>query len=200
LNNEPLRFEILLLVDPNCDTVRQCLASTKPRAGEATSEDVTLYLGLSADEETAGDEGISLQAPLRMDERQIVRFENIESLSRAGDNRLKIGPLYRPAYLKISRIVITRDLDGLVLYRADSEREFEKIEVAEGAEKQLLDGSFTFTANDSQQIYLPSIDLPAEGSCRLEIEIEPYSAPSIRQTADVAGAGHRLAPVESRPA
>jgi hypothetical protein len=181
LNNEPLRFEILLLVDPNGDTVRQCLASTKPRAGEATSEDVILYLELSADQEAAGDEGISLQAPLRMDERQIVRFENIESLSRGGDNRLKIGPLYRPAYLKISRIVITRDLDGLVLYRADSAEEFEKIELLESGMKQIVDGNLAVSGNGAEpfHVYLPLIDIPTEGSCRLEIEIEPWGAPAI---------------------
>ena len=183
MNDEPLRLELSLCVDPSPNTIKACLA-TLPRngpSGEAVAEvDVDVpHLGLSVQTGDKPSDGFSLSAPIRIDEIQMVRFENIECLSQGEPGRrLRISPLYAPAFLKISRVVITRNSDSLVLYSADSADEFEKIEVSEGASKRVFDERFTVTAGDrDQHIYLPLVDLPLNESCRLELEIEPYSSP-----------------------
>jgi len=45
--------------------------------------------------------------------------------------------------------------------------------------KQVRGESFTVSAKGTEHIYLPAIEIPAAENCRLEIELEPYSAPSI---------------------
>jgi hypothetical protein len=180
MNDEPLRLEICLLVDSDPAAVRESLAALKTQPRQPAPEATVLYLALSAGEANGQGDGLSLQAPIRMDETQIIRFENIESLSPAPDRRLRIKALYHPARLKISRIVITQDSSGFVLYRAESADEFEEIEVSAGAVKRIVDGGFTVDANNAEQhMDLPAFDLPANGGYRLEIEIEPHSAPSI---------------------
>ena len=93
---------------------------------------------------------------------------------------LRIKPLHGPAFLEISRIVITRESDGRVLYAAKSAGDFGKIKVSEGAVKEVRTESFTVSAKGSEpQIFLPAVDIPADENCRLEIELEPYNPPSI---------------------
>jgi hypothetical protein len=181
MTDQPLRLEISLLVDSEPASVRESLATLKTQSQKTEPEATTVpYLALSAGGANGDSAGISLQVPIRMDETQTIRFENIESLSPARDRRLRIKPLYHPSRLKISRIVITQDSSGRILYRAESAEQFEEIEVSAGAAKRITDGGLTVDTNRAdQQMHLPALDFPQNGTCRLEIEIEPDSAPSI---------------------
>ena len=180
LDDEPLRLEISLLVKPDPVAIRQCLATLNPPLSGDSLKVVIPYLALSTDEVNGAGDGISIQAPVRIGEKQVVRFENIESLCPSPARPLRIKPLHGPAFLEISRIVITRESDGRVLYAAKSAGDFGKIEVSEGAVKEVRTESFTVSAKGSEpQIFLPAVDIPADENCRLEIELEPYNPPSI---------------------
>lgn len=194
INHEPLRLEVSVFVDPAPEAIKTSLMTLKTHRREALREHeapskpekplkdaVIPYLSLSAEPEDGSRVGSSLQAPVRWDERQVVRFENIGSLCRAPVCRLRLAPLYAPAVLKISRIVITRDSDGMILYSAQSAEEFNEVEVSEDVVKQVSAENFTVRTNTSGQYFrLPALERPRESSCRLELEIEPYSAPLIR--------------------
>lgn len=180
-SSEPSQSELPPLIALDPDTAGESVPRGEESRLAPSVETLVPYLALYADSGPGRRDNALLCAPVRMNAVQTVRFENIESLRPVKGSRLCITPLYSPAFLRISHIVITRVSDGLVLYRAKAAGEFDQINASESAVKQVSDGLWTVDLSDGQSISLPAVDIPTAESCRLEIAVEPYGGSPIAQ-------------------
>ncbi len=176
---EPLRLEISLFADATAATVNETLAIMKTQPCSPVVDSGIPYLALTVDDNPRD----LLRAPLRIGENQIVRFENVESLCSAPICRLRLRPLYCPAFLKIVRIVLIRQSDGAALFTAASTDDFNLFEASEGAVKRIVDGILVLVTHEGDYLRLPRLEIPAHESYRLEIQIEPLRIPPLLASA-----------------
>ena len=176
---EPLRLEISLFADATTDTVNETLAIMKTQPCSPAVDSGIPSLALTVDDNPRD----LLRAPLRIGENQIVRFENVESLCSAPICRLRLRPLYCPAFLKIVRIVLIRQSDGAALFTAASTDDFNLFEASEGAVKRIVDGILVLVTHEGDYLRLPRLEIPAHESYRLEIQIEPLRIPPLLASA-----------------
>jgi hypothetical protein len=176
LREDSLRLEICLAVALARPLVEEALASvTSTLPGWAIGGAIP-YLGLCADDPT---DNFLLYAPLRIGELQTVRFENVESLCSLPHCRLRLQPLYHPAFLKISRIAIVRPAGDLVVFAADSAEQFQRMEMPGGAIGRIVDGKLLVIIHEGQYLAFPSLEIPGHESCRLELQLESLRVPPI---------------------
>jgi len=169
---EPLRLEMSLFADTTDAAVNKTLATlnTQPIAA---ADGAIPYLGLTVDDSQKN----LLRAPLVIGETQIVRFENVESLCLTPTCRLRLRPLYCPAFLRILRVLLIRESDGAALFAAASTDDFNLFHASESAAKCIVDGTLVLVTHEGDCLTFPQLEIPVHESCRLEIQIEPLRGP-----------------------
>jgi len=129
----------------------------------------------------------ALTADLKFGIEQTLRFHNIERLRPKPGGRWRIDPINEPGLVSISRIEVIGEADGAAVYRAADSDDFQHIDFSDGLLKNEIAGVLLMIATEADtQMFLPSFDLPATGSFRMEIVLEAHPAPPPMLAAAVA--------------
>ena len=145
------------------------------------------HLRIFAEQRNGYANACAFTADLTLGVEQTLRFRDIQRLRPKLGGRWRINPINEPGLVSISRIEVTQEADGTIIYRAADSNGFEHIDCSEGLLRNATSQALLLIATEADtQMFLPSFDLPAAGSFRMEIVLEAHPAPPPMLAAAVA--------------
>ena len=158
-----------------------------PGRGRFSGTSESAHLRILAEQRNGYANARAFTADLTLGVEQTLRFRDIQRLRPKPGGRWRINPINEPGLVSMSRIEVTQEADGTIIYRAADSNGFEHIDCSEGLLKNATSQALLLIATEADtQMFLPSFDLPATGSFRMEIVLEAHPAPPPMLAAAVA--------------
>ncbi len=132
-----------------------------------------VHVQVFADQGAGYNERASIVVEAASGQTATVRFERLDLLRPAPSGRLRIDPANRSGLITLSRIRIVRAQDGEVVFNADTEEGFRRLECSRGLVPAYDDRGMILLATDCDpQLLLPCLGPLLEAACTLEMTLK----------------------------